>query len=105
MVVLVGLYSGFCVVICGVLCGVLCGLCGGSDNSESVDISRGLGDGVMLLLYNNYDVDDGLVMGGFGWGYGVVSALLRALYPKIIKIPNTRSVTIYLHINYIDITT
>ena len=50
--------------------GVLCGLCGSSDNSESVDISRDRRDFVILLLCNGYDVDDDLGMGGFGCGYG-----------------------------------
>ena len=67
---LVGLCSGFCVVVLLVFMGVLCGLCGSSDNSESVDISRDRRDFVILLLCNGYDVDDDLGMGGFGCGYG-----------------------------------
>lgn len=55
---------------------------------------------MMVMMWMMVWVEVGLV--------GVVgrdSALLRALYPKITKIPNTRSVTIYLYINYIDIMT
>ena len=37
-----------------------------------------------------------------GW---VDSAPLRALYPEIMRTSNTCSVTIHLHINYIDIMT
>lgn len=81
---------------------------------ESVGISMDLGCGVMLLLYDGISSSDRLgrngfgggyvgIMGLFGWGYGVDSALLRALYPKIIRTSNIWSVTIHLHINYIDI--
>ena len=101
-------------VLLAFLWGFSCGDNKSCGVGRSVDISRDRRDVVMLLLYNGYDSINDLGRDGVGGGYvgiidrlcgsyGVDSALLRALYPKIMKIPNTRSITIYLHINYIDI--
>ena len=55
------------------------GVYGGNNEScccgGSVGISRGLGCGVMLLLYNGINVSDRLGRDGFGGGYEEIMGL------------------------------